>query len=259
MNKIYVYKITNNLNGKYYIGVHKHVKGKDTYMGSGTRIKAAIKKYGVENFTKEILKEFKTYDEALAYEKELVSLITIKDPLCYNLVVGGGSTEGYKFSEQSKKIMSNKAKALWNDDKRAAMSKIHKGKKISIEQIEAHSKAISGVNHHYYGKKRDFETIKKISDKLKGTRLSEETKKKISESTKGEKNGMYGKTHSAEVKARLRDINLGSHKPPISSAHKEALRTSKKNYLAKLSKEEKSIIARKGHETRRKKLELNGN
>lgn len=259
MNSIYVYKVTNKFTGQYYIGVHKHVKGKDTYMGSGSRIKKALNKYGVESFTKEILKYFDNYNDALLYERELVSIITIEDPLCYNLVVGGGSTEGYKFNEESKKIMSNKAKSLWNDDKRAAMSKIHKGKKISIEQIEAHSKAMSGKTHHYYGKKRDSVTIKKISDKLKGCKLSEETKNKISESTKGEKNGMYGKTHSVEVKARLRDINLGKRKSPMSSENKEALRISKKNYLANLTKEERSIIARKGHETRRKKLELNGN
>lgn len=46
----YIYKITNELNGKIYIGQHKACHFEDRYWGSGKLIKYAIKKYGVENF-----------------------------------------------------------------------------------------------------------------------------------------------------------------------------------------------------------------
>ena len=85
----YFYKITNLLNNKYYYGIHSTNDLNDHYMGSGKRITAAIKKYGIENFSKEILKFFDSRLEMFEYEHLIVNEEILKDPQCYNLVIGG--------------------------------------------------------------------------------------------------------------------------------------------------------------------------
>ncbi len=45
-----LYRLTNRITGKYYIGVHSTNNINDGYFGSGVGIKAAIKKHGIEVF-----------------------------------------------------------------------------------------------------------------------------------------------------------------------------------------------------------------
>lgn len=85
----YFYKITNNINGHYYYGIHSTDDLDDGYMGSGTRLHYAYKKYGKENFTKEVLKYFDTYDDACEYESLIVNEVLLKDDNCYNVKLGG--------------------------------------------------------------------------------------------------------------------------------------------------------------------------
>lgn len=90
----YVYKITNKLNNKFYIGIKSsNLDFLDTnYYGSGNLIIAAVKKYGKENFLREVLFEAKTRNEALVKECELVNSALIIDKKCYNISLGGRGT-----------------------------------------------------------------------------------------------------------------------------------------------------------------------
>lgn len=92
----YFYKIENAINGKVYYGIHSTDDLDDGYMGSGSRLKEAIKIYGKENFVKTVLKHFPTRDLASTYESEIVTEQLVHDKNCYNLKCGGdyGLTEG---------------------------------------------------------------------------------------------------------------------------------------------------------------------
>jgi group I intron endonuclease len=84
-----VYKTTNKINGKYYIGVHKTSNPLDDYLGSGRILKRAVEKHGVENFTKEILATFDSPEEAFRLEAELVTFELVHTKECYNAKEGG--------------------------------------------------------------------------------------------------------------------------------------------------------------------------
>lgn len=80
-----IYKISNNINGKTYIGCHKTKNINDGYMGSGVAITQAYEKYGIENFTKEILFDCSSAEEMFEKEEQLVEI----GPHSYNLMKGG--------------------------------------------------------------------------------------------------------------------------------------------------------------------------
>lgn len=84
-----VYKITNLINSKIYIGVHKTDNLNDRYMGSGNNIRRAIKKYGKENFKKEYLAIFENEIDMFKMESMLVNDEFIKNEYSYNIKNGG--------------------------------------------------------------------------------------------------------------------------------------------------------------------------
>jgi hypothetical protein len=84
-----IYQITNKVNGKIYIGAHKTKNLDDGYMGSGDAIKLAIRKYGIENFTKKIVFLLDSEKEMYLKEEELVDLDFIARKDTYNKRPGG--------------------------------------------------------------------------------------------------------------------------------------------------------------------------
>ena len=170
MNKVFytVYKVTNLINNKIYIGVHKTTDLNDDYYGSGKLIKHAIKKYGKENFSKEILKIFNSLEEAVTLEKSLVNESFVESETNYNISIGGGlggkDINGFTFLG---KLHSEETK-----------EKIRKSR-VGVDNITPEGKERIRQNN-----KLNEERNRKISESLKQLTKSEDHKKKISESLK---------------------------------------------------------------------------
>lgn len=99
----YLYKITNNLTGQYYIGIHSTDSlEKDRYFGSGKYISRAIKRYGKLSFTKEILEFYPNRQALSEAESAYVTEDLLRDPLCYNLRTGGDSGASSSLTEGGK-------------------------------------------------------------------------------------------------------------------------------------------------------------
>jgi hypothetical protein len=139
-----IYKITNKINGKFYIGKHITENLFDDYMGSGKLIKKAIQKYGIHNFQKDILK---IYDNEHDMNIAETLLIDLKDNLSYNLQPGG--IGGWKYvnennlsnNEDSKKKKSDTMKNFWTDEKRKEQS-IKMKKYFDENGVEKYSESL---------------------------------------------------------------------------------------------------------------------
>ena len=84
----YTYMVTNNINGKVYVGSHSWKgEGLDlNYYGSGKIIKQAIEKYGKENFQVEVLYYYDTVEECRQDEERILTEYNVRDcPYSYNI------------------------------------------------------------------------------------------------------------------------------------------------------------------------------
>ena len=85
----FIYKTTNKINGKYYIGMHKTDDLEDGYLGSGTYFSRALEKYGKENFEREILEYCNSDEEMHNAEARYITEDVVNDKKSYNLKLGG--------------------------------------------------------------------------------------------------------------------------------------------------------------------------
>lgn len=111
----YFYKITNLINNKFYYGIHSTNNLDDGYMGSGKALKQSIKKYGIKNFKKDIVRFFNSLEELSDFERTVVNEELVNDPNCYNLVKGG-----YFLSDEDILKLKNSIKGLQIGSKNSA-------------------------------------------------------------------------------------------------------------------------------------------
>ncbi len=100
------YDITNIIDSKWYFGVHGTNKLNDNYLGSGTHIKNAVKKYGPGNFLKVVNGVWKSEKIAYLIEEWIVDVNVVNDSNNYNQISGGiGGARGVA-SEATKRLIS---------------------------------------------------------------------------------------------------------------------------------------------------------
>jgi group I intron endonuclease len=204
MKKFLVYEIKNNINGKSYIGQYSGLLF-DKYFGSGKLIKLAIKKYGLENFSKTILEECSNKDEL--NEKEIFwidKLKTIENG--YNLTEGGTGGDLSEFIKYDESWVENQrlsTKKYWDnisDDER----------KIRSENVSGEKNGMYGKDGFWKGKKIPKEIVKKSLDNRRSY------KKELNPNWKGGltyvycecgKRIGYGHTHCNKCRPRSENNN----------------------------------------------------
>jgi group I intron endonuclease len=196
-----IYKTTNIINGKYYIG--KDINNSEHYLGSGVLLKRAIKKYGKENFIKEILEHCETLDVLDKREKFWIKELN-SISLGYNLTDGG--TGGDTFTKNI-----NKEEIRQKLKKRIVSEEV---KKIKLKNLTPFP---SGECHPFFGKKQTEETKSKrkntflengYTSPMKNKNHTEESKQKI-------RNKKIGIKFSDETKLKMSQLKKGKSKKII--------------------------------------------
>jgi hypothetical protein len=192
MAKYYIIYETKNLkDGKIYIGMHETNNLEDGYLGSGKRLKRAIRYYGKEFFERKILFTFNNCEDMIAKEIELVNEDFIKRKDTYNIALGG---KGGTITEELKQ--------KW----------IKSGIKGNETLKRRLKEDINLLNRFREFNKNRARVGSKNSSKFKGKTHSEETKEKMRNSQSGKQSGsrnsQFGKcwiTNGKENKKILKD------------------------------------------------------
>lgn len=196
MKKHFIYLTTNLITNEKYIGKH-FGETTDNYLGSGTILLRAIKKYKKENFKREILYISKTKEENSEKEKEYISKYNaVKDRKFYNIHKGGdGGDIFHCLSEERQDEIRRALKIRMLGEKNPRFGvhlteeikeKIRLNRGTSFTQTEEYkktmSKAVSGSKNGMYGKKHTEESKEKMSQSKKGKKTGSDNgnAKKIS-------------------------------------------------------------------------------
>lgn len=230
----YVYKTTNLINGKIYIGQHKSETFDDVYLGSGKYLKNAINKYGENNFIVEVIEWAEDKNSLNVLEKRWIRFYRNKNCAMYNIADGGEGGDVFTglsdidkkriteklrknsyFATISKEDSKKMRERAWEtrrkngNDKfsleyRKKLSDAHKGHVVSDTTKEKLSKINTG-------KKLTDEHKKKISVSNIGKHImTPENRERMSEYAKlrtKDKNSFYGKHHSEETKKKIGSYN----------------------------------------------------
>ena len=200
-----IYKITNLINNKIYIGKHKTSDLNDNYIGSGVYIKRAIKKYGIENFKKEILHYCTSEEEMNNLELQIVNKDFLNRSDVYNINLGGlGSWDYVNHTlhlNGNKMVIKNKTLEEIKAIRQKAIIKgketrsIHKQDKDYIEE-ERKRRSLAMKNtwkikkHPWIGRKHSVESKQKMSQSHENIGC-------------GEKNSQYGTIWIYNLKLKL--------------------------------------------------------
>lgn len=195
----FIYKTTNLLNGKYYIGMHTTTNLNDGYLGSGKYLRRSILKHGKENFKCEILQFCDSKEELSRREREMVTIQEVVKTECMNLKAGGFGGFAVEDTKKGRQKCDEILRNKYGEDFRSIINKNYNNslsneeKELRIEKIKEGQKKSGFLFTTFLGKKHNPETIVKMRESrgrhsvgsthpLYGKHRSNETKQKIRES-----------------------------------------------------------------------------
>ena len=159
----YIYKITNLVTQKIYIGKHKFDKPilDEKYFASGIYINKSLEKYGLDNFSKELIDTADTAEELNEKEKFYIQLNNCIYPNGYNLTSGGDGLQ------DPPEEVRNKMKP-WLGKHQSKESNIKRSN--TLKQIKHTEEWVNKIKQSLKGKTPSKETLEGSSKRHKNTK-----------------------------------------------------------------------------------------
>jgi hypothetical protein len=176
----FLYKTTNLVNGKYYVGMHSTSNLSDEYLGSGKRLWYSIRKHGRENHVREILEFFPDRKSLKEKEIEFVNAEMLSDPLCMNLCFGGERGFNPEAAAKGGRASIGKNGHLGSKEVHRRIREDEGFKQKWVEKINSTHLERTGSKNGWKGKTHREEVIEAMRNSRK-------------EFQKGEKNSQFGK------------------------------------------------------------------
>jgi len=137
-NIMVIYKTTNLINGKFYIG--KDIKNNPNYYGSGVILKKAIKKYGKNNFIKEIIEVCNNAEELANREIYWISKLNAHNKkIAYNIGIGGFGGDNITFNPNKKQFIA-KMKIINSKENNGMFGKNHSEESRLLQKQKANKR-----------------------------------------------------------------------------------------------------------------------
>jgi group I intron endonuclease len=209
-----VYKVTNLVNNKMYIGITTYSLSKRWSQHCNDEkslyaLNTTIRKYGKESFKVEEIYSSFSKEDLCEKEVYFIKLYNTLAPNGYNMTTGG---EHFLHNELTKKLISEKGKGRKVHNKgvpmsleaRQHLSKVRTGHLHTEETKQKMSESKKGKKPNNYGKKMSIETRLKISEQLKNRIITDETKLKLAQINKLSKSiycNENGKTYVSMTQA----------------------------------------------------------
>jgi group I intron endonuclease len=236
-----IYKITNKINGKIYIGqttgpLNKRWNDHCCYKKNRCSVVSqAIQKYGKKNFEVKPIAYCDSLEQMNHREPYYIKLLKTLTPNGYNIKEGGNG--GGKCTEETKeKLRQINLGKRHSAETKEKVSKAGLGHLVSLKTREKLSQAHSNPlvkerkRQAMLGHEVSSETRKKISQVLLGHEVSSESRKKMSEAKIELPSWNKGGNISEETKEKLRQINLGKkHSPETIEKLKQIAKLRKEN------------------------------
>ena len=164
-----IYLLTNRVNGKIYVGkainVSNRVRGHLVPSVNKTLIDRAIKKYGWENFSIEILESFNEInnDNLLQIEADWIKRLNSTDlSIGYNLCKSGTDQTGVKRTKEQCKRHSQMMTGKFAGENHPMFGKRHSQESIQ-KMSDSHKRTVKhGKDHHSFGKPKSLEVKEKL-------------------------------------------------------------------------------------------------